>query len=109
MHGGHKTCLKQWCSLHKLPLASRGLRTGHLRFSWLLWWSQSIGEGVRQVLRGTLMVVSSEPEKTRLEEAARARTAPLCPVSVARHFSVFTSQTRTCHISGQNFITWLRY
>ncbi len=43
------------------------------------------------------MVVSSEPEKTRLEDAARARTAPLCPVSVARHFSVFTSQTRTCH------------
>ena len=45
----------------------------------------------------TLMVVSSEPEKTRLEEAARARTAPLCPVSVARHLRVLTSQTRTCH------------
>lgn len=46
------------------------------------------------------MVVSSEPEKTRLEEAAKARTAPLCPVSVARHLSVFTSQTRTCRINN---------
>ena len=44
----------------------------------------------------TLIVVSSEPEKTRLEDAARARTAPLCPVSVARHLRVLTSQTRTC-------------
>ena len=45
----------------------------------------------------TLIVVSSEPENTRLEDAARARTAPLCPVSVARHLRVLTSQTRTCH------------
>ena len=45
----------------------------------------------------TLIVVSSEPEKTRLEDAARARTAPLCPVSVARHLRGLTSQTRTCH------------
>ena len=59
-------------------------------------------KGIQTSGKGTLMVVSSEPEKTRLEEAARARTAPLCPVSVARHFSVFTSQTRTCHIrSGE--------
>ena len=55
------------------------------------------------------MVVSSEPEKTRLEEAARARTAPLCPVSVARHFSVFTSQTRTCHVDHHvRASTWSR-
>ena len=46
----------------------------------------------------TLIVVSSEPENTRFEDAARARTAPLCPVSVARHLRVLTSHTRTCHI-----------
>ena len=43
-----------------------------------------------------LMVVSSEPEKTRSGEAARARTAPEWPVSVARHCSVATSHTLTC-------------
>ena len=57
------------------------------------------GRGDAANQRGTLMVVSSEPEKTRLEEAARARTAPLWPVSVARHFRVSTSQTRTCNVS----------
>ena len=63
-------------------------------------WEVEHKEGMWRSGKGTLMVVSSEPEKTRLEEAANARTAPLCPVSVARHFSVFTSQTRTCHITS---------
>ena len=42
------------------------------------------------------MVVSSEPEKTRVGDAESARTAPLCPVSVDRHARLCTSHTRTC-------------
>ena len=41
------------------------------------------------------MVVSSEPLKTRLLLAARARTAPLWPCSVLRHCRLCTSHTRT--------------
>lgn len=48
-----------------------------------------------------LMVVSSEPEKTRSGEAAKARTAPEWPVSVARHARLSTSHTRTCRPTGE--------
>ena len=53
------------------------------------------GPASQLALPPTLMVVSSLPENTTVSDAARARTAPLCPTSVARHLCVLTSHTRT--------------